>query len=113
MVEKGISNDSAFFLNVILVYLRFTTAVMTSPLTNLNAYIIIISYLDFIIKLLIIIGPCTSISTDHISSMSKSTEIECIVLGSNNILMTHANSNPIRVTLFNFEVEGLISISLL
>lgn len=102
------SNDSAFFLNVTFVYLMLTTAVMTSPLANLNAYLINICYFDFIIKLLVVIGPCASICTDHIPTMAKRTKIECVVLWSNNILVAHTNGNPIRVTLFYLEMECFI-----
>lgn len=80
IVEKGMSNDSPFFLNVTFVYLMFTTAVITSPLANLKAYELNISYFHFIIKLLVVVGPCASICTNHIPTMSKSTKIERIIL---------------------------------
>lgn len=102
------SNDSPFFLNVTFVYLMLTTAVMTSPLANLKAYELNIFYFHFIIKLLVVIGPRTPIRTDHISTMSKGTKIERVILGSHDILMTHTDGNPVGVTFFYFEMECFI-----
>jgi hypothetical protein len=44
--------------------------------------------------------------------MTQSTEIECIGFTNNNIFMADTNSNPIRSTLFDLEMEYFFGLSL-
>jgi hypothetical protein len=45
--------------------------------------------------------------------MADGTEIEGIVFGNHNILMTHAHSHPVGSTLLDFEMENFVISSFL
>ena len=60
-------------------------------------------YLDAVVLIGFRVVPTSTISADHVCTMTDRTEVEAIVFTGYDLFVAHSNCYPIRVRLFDFE----------